>query len=224
MGRDPSTLVLAFFWTSTATPVTVTEAESESKLYVDELLKLCAALHPRVQLTLSMHKKHSSEAASKGHLPDSSKRDYVLVARSDFRADEKLFLRWRGPRRVVKDLNHYVDQVGDLHIDELNDFHASRLKLFCNCDIDQVAIMSHVLQSKTSMVVPRLLSLEYCPGDLHVRVRWIGLSKEEDSPKPIDCGYKDVPQLFVKLLKSKSTPVDLAMRAHADPNLRAGGV
>ena len=53
----------------------------------------------------------------------------------------------------------------------MDDVHASRLKLFRDSEIDQVAIMSHVLQSETGMVVSRLLSLEDCPNGLHVRIR-----------------------------------------------------
>lgn len=219
MGRDPTAPVNTFLRSTTATPVTITDAQLESKLNAEELVKLCADLHPRLQSTLAEHRRQSREAASKGQLPNFTEGDYVLVARSDFHAGEKLCLRWRGPRRVRKALNDFVYQVEDLRNGQLDDIHASRLKLFRDREIDEKAIMSHVLQSETGMVVSRLLSLEDCPDGLHVRIRWKGLGNNEDSLEPIARVSEDVPQLFEKLLQRKSTPVDLVARARAELTL-----
>ena len=219
MGCDPTPPVLTFLRSSTTTPVTVTEAQRESALNVEELVRLCADLHQRVQSALAKHRKQSREAMSKGRLPNFTEGDYVLVARSDFHAGEKLCLRWRGPRQVRKALSDYVYQVEDLRNGQLDDIHASRLKLFRDSEIDRAAIMSHVLQSERRMVVSRLLSLEDLPNGLHVRIWWKGLSDAEDTLKPIARVHEDVPQLFDKLLKRKSTPVELAALAGAELDL-----
>lgn len=41
-------------------------------------------------------------------------RNFVLAAREHFHANEKLRLRWRGPRRVVKKIRNCVYDVEDL--------------------------------------------------------------------------------------------------------------
>ena len=183
---------------------------------VEELLKLCAEIHPRVQSSLDKHRAQHRQNASRGQLPNFDEGDYVLVARSDFHAGEKLCLRWRGPRRIKKAMNDYVYQIEDLRNGQLNDIHASRLKLFRDSDIDETAIMSHVLQSETGMVVSRLLGLEdTAENGLQVRVRWKGLGQDEDSLEPLSRVAEDVPTLFEKMLKRKSTPKNLVAKARA---------
>ena len=212
-GREPTPPVCTFIRTATTTPVTVTEAQLESKLNIEKLIEFCAELHPRVNATLTTNRKKAREHASRGCLPNFENGDYVLVARSDFHAGEKLCLRWRGPRRVKKALSNYVYQVEDLRNGQLDDVHASRLKLFRDSEIDEVAIMSHVLQSETGMLVSRLMALEEHSDSLFVRIRWKGLENTEDTLEPIARVHEDVPQLFEKLLNRKSTPANLIAKA-----------
>lgn len=216
MGREPTPPIQTFLRTSTSKPVSLTELQLESMMNVEELLKLCAEIHPRVQSSLDKHRAQHRQNASRGQLPNFDEGDYVLVARSDFHAGEKLCLRWRGPRRIKKAMNDYVYQIEDLRNGQLNDIHASRLKLFRDSDIDETAIMSHVLQSETGMVVSRLLGLEdTAENGLQVRVRWKGLGQDEDSLEPLSRVAEDVPTLFEKMLKRKSTPKNLVAKARA---------
>lgn len=83
-------------------------------------------------------------------------------------------------------------------------------------NVNEVAIMVLVLPCKKGMLVSRLLCLKDCPNGLHVRIRWNGLSNENDTLEPIARVYKDVLQLFDKLLKRKCTSNDLATRARAE--------
>lgn len=50
----------------------------------------------------------------KGALPNVQEGEIVLIARENFSAVEKLFLRWRGLKRVFKSLEYFVFQVKDL--------------------------------------------------------------------------------------------------------------
>lgn len=89
----------------------------------------------------------------------SLKSDYVLVARSEFKAGEKLALRFRGHRRVVKAINNHGYQVEDLRNGERNDIHTSALKFYRDDAINEISVMAHILSSETGMVVARLLRL-----------------------------------------------------------------
>lgn len=180
-----------------ALPVTIAEAQPKSELNVDELVKLCVDLHPRVQSTLAKHRKKSREARSKGQLPKFTEGDYVVVAPVNFHANEKPCFRWQGPRRVRKALNIYFFQVEDLCYGHLVDIHASRLNLFRHSNIEKIAML-HLLQSETVMVVSQLLCLKDCPNGLYVRICWKELSNEEDTLEPFARVYNYVPQPFNK--------------------------
>ena len=215
MGREPTPPIRTFLRNATVKTVTLSEAQAESALNVKELLLLCDELHPRVQSSLESHRRQARESASRGTLPNFSEGDYVLVARSDFHAGEKLCLRWRGPRRIMKALSDFVYQVEDLRNGQLDDVHDSRLKLYRDSEIDKDAIMSHVIHSETGMVVSRLLGLEETPDGIYVRIRWKGLGTKKDTLEPIARVNEDVPVLFAKLLSRKSTPAGLAEKVRS---------
>lgn len=58
-----------------------------------------------------IHRSRSRALASKGNQPNFGEEDFVLVARDEFHAGEKLALRWRGAKRIIKALSDYVFQV-----------------------------------------------------------------------------------------------------------------
>lgn len=108
IGADPTPPIRTFLRTSTVTPVTVTEAQAECLLNVDRLKSCISELHPIVSECAARNRQKSREAASRGELPKFEVVDFVLVARNDFSANEKLCLRWRGPRRIVKAISDYI--------------------------------------------------------------------------------------------------------------------
>lgn len=89
MGRQATPPIKTFLRSTSAKTVTLTEAQAESYKNVEELIKVWADLHPRVQYSLAMNQKQGGDAASRGQLSNLAKGDYVLVARSDFHAGEK---------------------------------------------------------------------------------------------------------------------------------------
>lgn len=91
----------------------------------------------------------------KGQLAKFSEGDYVLVAREDLFEDEKLCLRCRGPRQVVKELSDYVFRVEDLHNGNFNDVHGTRLKFYRERDLDKMATMPYFLSSETGRTFAR---------------------------------------------------------------------
>lgn len=157
-------------------------------------------------------------------LPKFSEGDYVLVAREDFSAGEKLALRWRGPRRVVKAVSDYVYTVEDLRNGLTEDIHGTRLKFYRDRSLDIRVVMSDVISSETGMPVARLMRLLDTATGLKVLIRWKGLPNSEDSAEPLDRVFEDVPQMLVRLLDRKSTPPDLAEKARQIVALSNRGV
>lgn len=84
-----------------------------------------------------------------------------MVAQSGFHAEENGAYDGVDQDESKKALRDSAYQVEDLCKGQLDDIHALRLKLFRDDEIDENAITSQALQSKTGVVVLRLLSL--CP-------------------------------------------------------------
>ena len=215
LGREATPPIRTFLRSKTLRPVTLSEAQAERAFNVKDLIKIRDEIHPLVQQSLSSHREQSRAAASKGKLPNFEEGDFVLVARDEYGAGDKLLLRWRGPRRVTKALNDFVYQVEDLRTGQLDEAHASRLKFYRDDDIDTDVIMSHVLHSEIGMSVSRLMGLQEDPDGLKVIVRWKGLSNSEDSAEPLKNVYEDVPKMVKRLLLRKSIPVHLVNKARA---------
>lgn len=213
-GRPSSPPIATMLRSSDSAPVTMSETQLERAMNVSTLVTAMDALHPVVDASLHVHRNRARNTRSKGQLANFSEGDYVLVAREQFFEGEKLCLRWRGPRRVVKALNDYVFKVEDLRNGDHEDIHGTRLKFYTDSSLDEKVILSHVLSSETGMPVSRLLKLVDHNGDLHVLVRWKGLSKDDDTLEPLFRVYEDVPHLLVKLLNRKGTPADLRNKAH----------
>lgn len=85
---------------------------------------------------------------------------------------KNIYLCWRRPCHTRKAIRNFFNQVEDHCNVQFDNIHASRLKLFRDNEIDETAIMSHAFQSESGTVVPRILSLEDCPGGLYVCIRW----------------------------------------------------
>lgn len=63
------------------------------------------SLHTLVKSELMANRQRIRDQISRGKLPNFSEGDFELVAREQFFKEEKLCLRWRGPRRVTKFLS-----------------------------------------------------------------------------------------------------------------------
>ena len=219
LGMKPTPPIASFLRTSTQKAVLVTDVIRQRAVNVEALQKACAELHPLVQDTLQKNRESSRHNASKGKLANFTEGDFVLVAREEFHAGEKLALRWRGPRRIIKPLSDYVFQVEDLRNGLVEDIHGSRLKYYHDRSLDTEAILSHVISSETGMPVARLMKLVDTPDGLKVQVRWKGLSISEDTLEPLKRIYEDVPNMLERLLKRKNTPIELATAARSELSL-----
>lgn len=213
MGREPTAPIATFLRNSTTKSVTVDATKLESLMNITQLKNRVAELHPIVENTLEKNRSIGRKNASRGKLPNFTEGDFVLVAREDFFAGEKLALRWRGPRRVQRAINDYVYLIEDLRTGESEELHASRLKFYHDPTLNTDVIMSHVIQSETGMTVQRLMGLEEHSDGLYVVVRWKGLPDSDDTLEPIAKVHEDVPAMLERLFQRKNTPRDLVEKA-----------
>lgn len=218
-GAPPSRPIDTFMRAIDSTPVTLTEAQTERELNINSLIAHMDNLHPLIHQQLQKDRSRSRSVRSRGELANFTDGDYVLVAREDFFKNEKLCLRWRGPRRVIKALNDYVFKVEDLRNGETEDIHGTRLKYYADDSLDTRVILSHVLASETGMPVSRLMKLVDENGTVFVHVRWKGLTPTDDTLEPVARVHEDVPEMLVKLLNRKTTPADLRKRVRDELGL-----
>lgn len=209
----PPTPIKTFMQSDTSALVSVNDALVERAVNIKELISTMEKLRLIVHEAVSARRERAREHLSKGRLPNFPEGDYVLMARDDFFKREKLCLRWRGPRRIVKVHNDHVFDVEDLRNGEIDLVHGSRLKFYNNPSLDEEVIMLHVLSSETGTPVARPMKLVKVNDDLMVQVRWNGLSAKEDNFEPLQNVFEDVPQMLERLLKRKSTLDDMARQA-----------
>ena len=92
MGREPTAPIATFLRSSTIKPITVEAAKLKKRLNISTLKARMAELHPIVRDTVEKNRNIGRKKASSGTLPNFTDGDFVLVAREDFFAGEKLAL------------------------------------------------------------------------------------------------------------------------------------
>ena len=184
-GRPSSPPISTFLRSATVTPVSISEVIRERAVNIETLQQHMEELHPIINSTLQSNRQNARNAKEKGVAASFTVVDYVLVAREEFFKGEKLCLRWRGPRRVVKALNEFVYQVEDMRNGTVTEVYSTRLKHYSDESLDKKAILEHAISSEHGMPVGRLLKLMYTKDGLGVLIRWKGLPPSEDTVEPI---------------------------------------
>jgi hypothetical protein len=101
--------------------------------------------------------------------------DFVLVAKQDFAAGEKLTLRWRGPRKVVRVLSDYVCAVEDLRDSSVSEVDNTRLRFYCDFALHSAdELLEHVEHNDQGYPFAALRELTYDKESKRfmVRVSW----------------------------------------------------
>ena len=212
------------FCSQSSNAITVDELQHERCLNVDRLRTTLSELHLVVQNAVQANRSRNRKSQSRGMLPKFSGGDFVLVAREDFSAGEKLALRWRGPRRVLMPFSDYVYTVEHLRNGLTDDTHGTCLKFYRNRSLETRLVMSHVLSYESGMPVARLMRLIDTADGFKVLIGWKGLPNSEDSAEPLVRVFEDVSQMLVRLVDRKTTPPDLAEKARQILALSNGGV
>lgn len=95
---DPSPPITTFYRSFASAPVTFLEVTRDRTLNVEKLCELVVPLHPVIQDALQGNRRRMRDQPSKEKLPSFREGDFVLVARENFTAGEKLCIHWPGPR------------------------------------------------------------------------------------------------------------------------------
>lgn len=204
--------------------ITLTQLQWQRGLNIYSLVTYMDQPHPLIQTQLQQERSRSRNTRSQwllvlrdlalwfSELAKFTEGYYVLVSSEYFFENEKLCLRWRGPRSVLKALNDYVFKMEDLGDGETEYIHGTRYKYYADDSLDKQVIVSHVFASETGVPVSRLMKLVDENGTVNLHVRWKVFSPSDDTLESLIRVYEDDPQLViiiiskVKLLDRKTRP------------------
>ena len=223
-GLKPTGPLLTMKIPSSRTIISIKEAELQINLETNKLQIFLDEIHPLVKIHIEKEREKERLHHSKGKLPNFDVGDYVLVSRPTTGPNEKLSLRWTGPRQVTKLAGPYIATVLDLRNNLETNVNITKLCYYSDSQLNQESIMSHILYSEEIMPVQRLMELQDTATAIMVRVRWKGLSAEKDTLEALANIYEDVPKMLESLLRRKSTPTDIAARTWNALRLEKGGV
>lgn len=126
-GLDATPVIANFYRSSLSASALIPDVDRECILNCEQLCRVLADLWPVVQSTPQKNRERQRNQVGKGRVPTFTEGDFVLVARDEFDASEKLSLCWRDPRRVIRPVNDFVYQIEDWRIGALEDVHATLL-------------------------------------------------------------------------------------------------
>ena len=120
--------------------------------------------------------------------------------------------RWQGPKRITRVVNNLVYQVTSLISNQTETVHATRICMY-RTDMDSVKpskeLLSHAEHTETmyeNVKYPRRVQMS--GKSYKVLVEWEGLPDTcDDTWKPIENLYEDVPEMRTKYLKDEETTV-----------------
>jgi hypothetical protein len=147
--------------------------------------------------------------------------DYVLVAKREFHAGEKLTLRWRGPFRIVGTLSDHVYEVEDLSSGRVTSIHASRLQFYSDVSLDiSTDLLAHIAHNNQGFDVRDLLDVRYDAESKSycVLVSWLGFENADNTGEPLANLLQDIPHLVSRFL-DKISNQDLAAALREECNL-----
>ena len=136
-GLQPTPPIRRFYGSSTCRPVSLNDLQQQRALNVESLVKHMAHILPFIHKSVTRNRKQARVTDNHGLLPNFNVGDYVLVARSEFFAGEKLGLRWRGPRPVIKAVSIYIYTVQGLRNGIRDGVHISHLKFYRDSELNR---------------------------------------------------------------------------------------
>lgn len=158
--------------TETMKQMTITDINRERELKDDMLGELTGKVHTLVWNNLQNTGRDEREPNFKDVLPNFTIGDFVLVAREDCYARQRLCLSWREPRCVLKPVENYIYRVQDLLSGSFDQVHVSNLELFHESSLNKEAIMPRVLiMSKAVMEIHHFRRQLESPDEMKVQIR-----------------------------------------------------
>ena len=97
---------------------------SEIENHIAKLQESLALMHKSIVQTSSNERQaHRNSDKKFRQKPNFTMCDYVLIGIAKQHSNQKLYLKWRGPNRVIDTLNNYVFQVEHLITKEQKQIH-----------------------------------------------------------------------------------------------------
>ena len=112
--------------------------------------------------------------------------DFVLVAVPEPHKRHKLTARWQGPFRITDTISDYIYEVEHLLSRKRQQVHWSRLKFYCDDEIEQVVRLREFVRREDQVDTPMvdiILQHKQDPATLQhqFRIRWAGFTEEDDT-------------------------------------------
>jgi transposase InsO family protein len=183
---------------------TVTFQEVPEKIREQFLLLEIArdALHKEVALTAAERRDRVRERYNGKTgvvFPNFSEGIFVLVAREAQLANQKLRVRWQGPRRIVACKTPWVYEVEDLVHGRRREVHVTRMKFYQDEFLEVTEEIRHqAAHMEKSYEVEAFHGLRFEPvfKRWELLVQWRGFEDAENSWEPVDVVQEDVNTLI----------------------------
>ena len=124
--------------------------------------------------------------------------DFVLRSRVDEkRGPSKLLVTWTGPYKVV-DADDYAFTVEHLATKERAQVHASRLKFYCDAQLDVTTeLIEHVAAQDQKLGIEQIMQhrVNNRTNAIELLVQWKGFETVDDSWEPLSSLMADVPHI-----------------------------
>lgn len=114
--------------------------------------------------------------------------DFVLVDKQNPKEENKLHLKWLGPRCVTRPQSEHTYEVQDILTDNLAIIHANRLKFYADSQLNVTEVLKQTIEHNSSIynTITKLLDLRYNAEAKHweVQCKWRGFDLEEPTWEP----------------------------------------
>ncbi|CEO95371.1 hypothetical protein PBRA_009637 [Plasmodiophora brassicae] len=124
--------------------------------------------------------------------------DYVLNAKPVPGPAQKLIAQWRGPYRVVKQINEQVYELENPLSERRFNARTQRIRRYADADLNMtVDLKRHLQHTDQHLIVDDLLDcrIDRDTQELQIKVSWSGFDLEEATWEPAHIIYEDVPEL-----------------------------
>ena len=158
---------------------------SEIENHIAKLQESLALMHKSIVQTSSNERQaHRNSDKKFRQKPNFTVGDYVLIGIAEQHSNRKLYLKWRGPYRVIDTLNNYVFQVENLITKEQKQIHGDRMLFYCDSRLN----VTEELKTQFAFDNERFEVENVCDarknpqtGDIELLIRWKGFSEAENS-------------------------------------------
>jgi hypothetical protein len=177
---------------------TVKMDKSHIRKSTEELQRALGEMHKAVTLTSqNLRKMKTGLRNMKRKEPNFSVGDFVLVGlpEPNKTAGQKLFLKWRGPYRIVGTEDHYIFEVENILDSTKKWVHGDRVRFYSDKGLNLTEeIRQQFAHDAERYQIETLKNVRKNPGtnELEILVSWKGFSDTEDSWEPLRNLFEDV--------------------------------